>query len=72
MKLEVKNLSFSYGKTKVLKNVSFSSSGGEAIAVLGPNGVGKSTFFKCILGFLLPTEGSVEIEGRKVCSCPKK
>ena len=72
MKLEVKDLSFSYGKTKVLKNVSFSSSGGEAIAVLGPNGVGKSTFFKCILGFLLPTEGSVEIEGRKVCEIGRK
>ena len=72
MKLEVKDLSFSYGKTKILKNVSFSSSGGEAIAVLGPNGVGKSTFFKCILGFLIPTEGSVEIEGRKVCEIGRK
>ena len=39
MRLEVKDLSFSYGDNKVLNNVSFSSSGGEAIAVLGPNGV---------------------------------
>ena len=66
MRLEVKDLSFSYGDNKVLDNVSFSSSGGEAIAVLGPNGVGKSTFFKCILGFLPIRKGKIEIEGKDV------
>ena len=66
MRLEVKDLSFSYGDNKVLNNVSFSSSGGEAIAVLGPNGVGKSTFFKCILGFLPIGKGKIEIEGKDV------
>ena len=66
MRLEVKDLSFSYGDNKVLDNVSFSSSGGEAIAVLGPNGVGKSTFFKCILGFLPIGKGRIEIEGKDV------
>ena len=66
MRLEVKDLSFSYGDNKVLNNVSFSSSGGEAIAVLGPNGVGKSTFFKCILGFLPIRKGKIEIEGKDV------
>ena len=59
-------MSFSYGDNKVLDNVSFSSSGGEAIAVLGPNGVGKSTFFKCILGFLPIRKGKIEIEGKDV------
>ena len=66
MRLEVKDLSFSYGDNKVLNNVYFSSSGGEAIAVLGPNGVGKSTFFKCILGFLPIRKGKIEIEGKDV------
>ena len=66
MRLEVKDLSFSYGDNKVLDNVSFFSSGGEAIAVLGPNGVGKSTFFKCILGFLPIRKGKIEIEGKDV------
>ena len=66
MRLEVKDLSFSYGDNKVLDNVSFSSSGGEAIAVLGPNGVGKSTFFKCILGFLPIRKGKIEIEGKDI------
>ena len=66
MRLEVKDLSFSYGDNKVLDNVSFSSPGGEAIAVLGPNGVGKSTFFKCILGFLPIRKGKIEIEGKDI------
>lgn len=66
MRLEVDHLSFSYGENKVLNDVSFSSQGGEAIAVLGPNGVGKSTFFKCILGFLPIKKGKIEIDGRNV------
>ena len=66
MRLDVRDLSFSYGDDRVLKNVSFSSSGGEAVAVLGPNGGGKSTFFKCILGFLPIKKGKIEIDGRDV------
>ena len=66
MKINITNLSFSYGDNEVLKNVSFTSNGGEAIAVLGPNGVGKSTFFKCILGFLPIKKGKIEIDGRDV------
>ena len=66
MRLDVRDLSFSYGDDRVLKNVSFSSSGGEAVAVLGPNGVGKSTFFKCILGFLPIKNGKIEIDGKDV------
>ena len=66
MRLDVRDLSFSYGENRVLNNVSFSSSGSEAIAVLGPNGVGKSTFFKCILGFLPIKNGKIEIDGKDV------
>ena len=72
MKLSIEDLSFSYGENKVLKNVSFSSFGGEAIAVLGPNGVGKSTFFKCILGFLPFKRGKIEIDGRDVAKMSGK
>ncbi|MGN1164518.1 MAG: ATP-binding cassette domain-containing protein, partial [Candidatus Ornithospirochaeta sp.] len=66
MNLEVKALSFSYGKEKVLTDIDFCSSGGEAIAVLGPNGVGKSTFFKCLLGFLAPEKGEILMDGRNI------
>lgn len=68
MTLDVRNVSFSYEDKTVLENVSFSASGGEIIALLGPNGVGKSTLFKCILGFLRPQSGSIEIDGRNVLS----
>ena len=68
MKLDVRNVSFAYDDKSVLSNVSFSAQDGEMIALLGPNGVGKSTLFKCILGFLKPQKGSVEIDGRAVQS----
>ena len=72
MKLEVKSLSFSYGKEEVLKEIDLSSSGSEAIAVLGPNGVGKSTFFKCLLGFLTPEKGEILMDGRNIRTISQK
>ncbi len=68
MTLDIKNVSFSYEDKRVLNDVSFSASGGEVIAILGPNGVGKSTLFKCILAFLKPQTGTIEIDGRNVLS----
>lgn len=66
MQLEASDLVFSYGEADVLKSVSFCADRGERIAVLGPNGVGKSTLFRCLLGFLEPKRGSVKIAGRDV------
>lgn len=68
MVVEVRDLSFSYGEGAVLKNLSFSAEAGDLVAVLGPNGVGKSTFFQCLLGFLRPQEGSVCLAGREVAA----
>ena len=64
MSITVENLSFSYNEIPVLKNVSFSASDGELLAVLGPNGVGKSTLFKCILGLLSGYSGKAYINGQ--------
>ena len=66
MQLDVSVLVFAYGEADVLKSVSFCADRGERIAVLGPNGVGKSTLFRCLLGFLEPKRGSVKIAGRDV------
>ena len=52
MSIEVKNLSFAYGEHEVLHDVSFSVAAGEYLSILGPNGVGKSTLFRCVLGLL--------------------
>ena len=64
--MNVENLCFSYGNHEVLKGVSFNAKLGEFISVLGPNGVGKSTLFRCMLGLLNPTGGSVSIGGRDI------
>ncbi len=63
MSVDVQNVSFSYGLWQVLKNVSFSVSSGELLCVLGPNGVGKSTLFRCMLGLLKNYHGTILIDG---------
>lgn len=70
--LDIRALSFAYGENKVLDNIDFSAGAGEFVAVLGPNGVGKSTFFRCILGLLRSYEGTVEIGGKEVRSVPRR
>lgn len=61
----VENLNFSYGEVEVLKNVSMDICRGEFLAVIGPNGGGKSTLVKILLGILKPGSGKVRIFGRK-------
>ena len=63
MSVEVKNLSFSYGDRQVLHDISFCVDGGEFLSILGPNGVGKSTLFRCILGLLSGYTGQVLLDG---------
>lgn len=61
MSVEISSLSFSYKKHKVLNDVSMRAETGELLAVLGPNGVGKSTLFQCILGLLPFDHGTIKI-----------
>ena len=48
--LEVKNISISFEKRKILDNISFKINPGEILGLLGPNGAGKSTIFNLITG----------------------
>ena len=66
MTLEVEELSFSYGGQPVLEKVSFTARGGTCLAILGPNGAGKSTLLRCIDRLLVPTSGSIRMDGREV------
>lgn len=66
MILEVNGISFSYNGRPVLKEVSFKFNRGELVAILGPNGVGKTTLLKCINAILRPRQGSVVVDGRDV------
>ncbi|SFL87326.1 energy-coupling factor ABC transporter ATP-binding protein [Halanaerobium salsuginis] len=60
--LELKNISFSYGKEKeLLHNFNFMLSAGERIGLIGPNGSGKTTIFKIIMGLLQPQAGEIII-----------
>jgi manganese/iron transport system ATP-binding protein/manganese/zinc/iron transport system ATP- binding protein len=62
--LEVAGLAASYGAgPPALRGVTFSASAGEAVAVLGPNGGGKTTLFRALLGELPPAAGSVRYAG---------
>lgn len=58
--IEISNLSKSFGKLKALNDVSISCNKGECIALIGPNGCGKTTLIKCVLGMVIPTEGQIQ------------
>ena len=58
--LKVENLSFAYDKDLILKDISFSVEDGDFFAITGPNGGGKSTLLKIILGLLKPQKGIVK------------
>ncbi len=60
--LKVKNLDFSYGNYRVLKDVNLEVEKGETIGILGQSGVGKSTLFQLITGLLPLQEGSISLD----------
>lgn len=64
MSITVSNLSFSYGKREILHDISFEIPDGMLVNVLGPNGVGKSTLFRCILGLNSGYSGTIKINGK--------
>ena len=64
--LEVSDLRKSFGGITAVDGVSLSVAESEIVGVIGPNGSGKSTLFDCILGQLLPTAGTVRVDGREV------
>jgi len=66
MILELKNVTCGYNKHEVVSGLSFSLSDGKALCILGPNGIGKTTIFKTILGLIRPISGEVIINGKEV------
>lgn len=64
--MKIQDLHFSYGDHAVLQGISFETELGEFVSVLGPNGVGKSTLFRCMLGLLEPAGGTVIMDGRDI------
>ena len=68
MILDVAGLRFSYNSRAVLGGIEFSVAPGELAAVLGPNGVGKTTLLKCINAIHRPEGGVVRVDGKDVLS----
>lgn len=64
--IKIRNLHKSFGALQVLKGIDFTASEGEVVAVIGPSGMGKSTFLRCINFIEKPEKGILEIDGIEV------
>jgi len=72
MKLEIKNADCGYAAATIVKNVSMDVETGDIMCLLGPNGVGKTTLFKTILGFLKLQNGQILLNGQNINKWTKK
>ena len=68
--IEVRNLSFSYGRQKVLRDVSFVVSPGEVVSIVGANGAGKTTLLRILATLQLPDSGTVLMDGQDALARP--
>jgi iron complex transport system ATP-binding protein len=64
--LEAQDVGFAYGDRVILRDIDFTLNPGELLGLLGPNGVGKSTLFRCILGLEKGYSGRVLLEGGNI------
>ncbi len=66
MILELRGLSCGYGRRKVLTDINLTVGFGDNLCLLGPNGVGKTTLFRTILGAIEPMEGEILVDGESI------
>ncbi len=72
MILQVKDVRFDYRSRSVLNGIELSVNRGEILAIMGPNGVGKSTLLKCMDMILQPTAGAVTVNGKDLSKLSKQ
>ena len=68
--IEVRNLAFSYGRQKILRDISFVVSPGEVVSIVGANGVGKTTLLRILATLQFPDSGSVMVDGLDALARP--
>lgn len=64
--LEVSDLHVNYGQSEVIHGISFTAKKNETLAIMGRNGMGKTTLFKSLIGILEARKGSISIDGKDV------
>ena len=64
--ITIKNISKTFGKSTVLNNLNLTFNKGECIALIGPNGCGKTTLIKSILGMVIPTKGDILFQNKSI------
>lgn len=62
--LNVENIQKSFGKTEVLKDISFSLEKGEVLAIIGSSGSGKTTLLRCLNFLETPQKGKITVDGK--------
>lgn len=72
--IKIENLHKSFGSLHVLKGIDFAAEKGEVVVIIGPSGMGKSTFLRCINFIERPEKGKIEIDGVRIDaeSCKEK
>ncbi|MGO2262899.1 urea ABC transporter ATP-binding subunit UrtE [Halomonas sp.] len=68
--LEVNDLRVSYGQSEVIHGINFAMNQNETLAVMGRNGMGKTTLFKALIGVLPSGAGSIRLEGKELIGLP--
>ena len=66
--IEIENLSKAFGERRILDGISVGIKEGELFSVIGPSGIGKSTFIKCIIRLLKPDAGRIVVDGQDIAS----
>ncbi|MDP6853084.1 MAG: ATP-binding cassette domain-containing protein [Candidatus Marinimicrobia bacterium] len=66
--IELKNISKSYNEKEVLRDISFSIPHGQAVAIVGKSGAGKSVLLKCLIGLIKPDGGTIYVDNKLINS----
>lgn len=70
--IKVTDLTKHYGEVRAVESINFEIPGGEIVGFLGANGAGKTTTLKMITGYLVPTEGTVEVDDLNILDHPRE